>query len=185
MAAPTSATCETPATRDAKRWHHGRQLPEAVPISALDSSRRATSPSRRLPVASLTQRAPRVGLCSHFRRGHLVPIPNIRKLQDRGVNLVNFYCNVPICAPSRASVWSGRQPHNGRHKHNNITVRGYWNNYEGVGACSDPESGGAGPRAPVRSTFRDRLQAARRRVRGRALAGHRAPLVRAETRGGP
>ena len=71
-----------------------------------------------------------------------MPIPNIRKLQDRGVNFVNFYCNVPICAPSRASVWSGRQPHNGLHKHNNITVRGYWNNYEGVGACSDPESGG-------------------------------------------
>ncbi len=77
--------------------------------------------------------------------GHLIPIPNIRKLQDRGVNFVNFYCNVPICAPSRASVWSGRQPHNGLHKHNNITVRGYWNNYEGVGACSeDPESPGSG-----------------------------------------
>ena len=75
-----------------------------------------------------------------------MPIPNIRKLQNRGVNFVNFYCNVPICAPSRASVWSGRQPHNGLHKHNNITVRGYWNNYEGVGACSDPESGGAGRR---------------------------------------
>ena len=75
-----------------------------------------------------------------------MPIPNIRKLQDRGVNFVNFYCNVPICAPSRASVWSGRQPHNGLHKHNNITVRGYWNNYEGVGACSDPESVGAGRR---------------------------------------
>ena len=72
--------------------------------------------------------------------GHLVPIPNIRKLQERGVNFVNFYCNVPICAPSRASVWSGRQPHNILHKHNNITVRGAWNNYEGVGACTpDPE----------------------------------------------
>ena len=32
--------------------------------------------------------------------GHLVPIPNIRKLQERGVNFVNFYCNVPICAVS-------------------------------------------------------------------------------------
>jgi arylsulfatase A-like enzyme len=77
--------------------------------------------------------------------GHLVPIPHIRSLQDRGVNFVNFYCNVPICAPSRASVWSGRQPHNGLHKHNNITVRGYWNNYEGVGACTpDPESHNSG-----------------------------------------
>ena len=62
---------------------------------------------------------------------HLVPIPHLRSLQDRGVNFLNFYCNVPICAPSRASVWSGRQPHNGLHTHNNITVRGYWNNYEG------------------------------------------------------
>ena len=40
-----------------------------------------------------------------------MPIPNIRKLQDRGVNFVNFYCNVPICAPSRASVWSGVRAH--------------------------------------------------------------------------
>ena len=37
-------------------------------------------------------------------------------------------------------MWSGRQPHNILHKHNNITVRGAWNNYEGVGACTpDPE----------------------------------------------
>jgi arylsulfatase A-like enzyme len=37
-----------------------------------------------------------------------VPIPNIRKLQDRGVNFVNFYCNVPICAPSRTTLMLGQ-----------------------------------------------------------------------------
>ena len=35
-----------------------------------------------------------------------VPIPHIRSVQKRGVNFVNFYANVPICCPSRASVWS-------------------------------------------------------------------------------
>jgi hypothetical protein len=40
---------------------------------------------------------------------------------------------------------SGRQAHNILHKHNNITVRGAWNNYEGVGACTpDLESPNSG-----------------------------------------
>eukprot|EP00051_Salpingoeca_urceolata_P010974 m.134902 g.134902 ORF g.134902 m.134902 type:complete len:579 (+) comp16929_c0_seq8:21-1757(+) len=63
----------------------------------------------------------------------IVPIPNIRSVQKRGVNFVNHYVNVPICAPSRASLWSGRQPHNIPHVHNDIHVNGAWNNYEGVG----------------------------------------------------
>jgi len=40
--------------------------------------------------------------------------------------------NVPICCPSRASMWSGRQPHTVPHMHNDLAVRGAWNNYEGV-----------------------------------------------------
>ena len=39
-----------------------------------------------------------------------VPIPHIRSVQKRGVNFVNFYANVPICCPSRASVWSKLTP---------------------------------------------------------------------------
>jgi len=63
----------------------------------------------------------------------IVPIPNIRKLQERGVFFQNHYVNVPICCPSRASMWAGRQPHNIPHIHNDIQVDGAWNNYEGVG----------------------------------------------------
>lgn len=55
------------------------------------------------------------------------------KRQARGVNFENHYVNVPICCPSRSSMWSGRQPHNVHHMHNGLWVRGAWNNYEGVG----------------------------------------------------
>ena len=43
------------------------------------------------------------------------------------------YSNVPVCCPSRASLWSGRHAHHIGHEHNGIAVRGAWNNYEGVG----------------------------------------------------
>ena len=62
-----------------------------------------------------------------------VPIPNIRSVQARGVNFANTYANVPICCPSRASVWTGRQPHNLPHVTNGIDVVGAISNYEGVG----------------------------------------------------
>lgn len=62
-----------------------------------------------------------------------VPIPNIRSVQKRGVNFVNFYANVPICCPSRASVITGRQPHNIPHEHNGYPVIGALSNYEGLG----------------------------------------------------
>eukprot|EP00730_Choanoeca_flexa_P007832 TRINITY_DN12397_c4_g1_i1.p1 TRINITY_DN12397_c4_g1~~TRINITY_DN12397_c4_g1_i1.p1 ORF type:complete len:567 (+),score=133.77 TRINITY_DN12397_c4_g1_i1:2620-4320(+) len=62
-----------------------------------------------------------------------VPIPNIRSVQKRGVTFKKHYVNSPICAPSRSSMWCGRQLHNIPHQHNNISVAGAWNNYEGVG----------------------------------------------------
>eukprot|EP00045_Choanoeca_perplexa_P018203 m.282010 g.282010 ORF g.282010 m.282010 type:complete len:561 (+) comp17744_c0_seq17:3-1685(+) len=68
-----------------------------------------------------------------YNQGSPVPIPNIRKVQARGVTFKKHYVNSPICAPSRSSMWSGRQPHNIPHMHNNISVGGSWNNYEGVG----------------------------------------------------
>ncbi len=61
----------------------------------------------------------------------LVPIPRIRGLMRTGANFVNAYANVPICCPSRASVWAGREGHNMPHTTNGIRVQGAWNNYEG------------------------------------------------------
>jgi hypothetical protein len=55
--------------------------------------------------------------------------------------------SIALCAVSHYlfACRSGRQAHNILHKHNNITVRGAWNNYEGVGACTpDPESPNSG-----------------------------------------
>lgn len=37
--------------------------------------------------------------------------PNLERLAQRGVRFMNAASNVPICGPSRASVWSGLYPH--------------------------------------------------------------------------
>ena len=38
--------------------------------------------------------------------------PNIDRLMERGVRFTNAHSNAPICAPSRASLFSGIYPHN-------------------------------------------------------------------------
>jgi len=36
--------------------------------------------------------------------------PNLDRLMARGVKFTNHQCNVPLCGPSRASLWSGLSP---------------------------------------------------------------------------
>lgn len=44
--------------------------------------------------------------------GHpVVKTPNIDKLASNGVRFESAYCNSPICVPSRASMATGRYPH--------------------------------------------------------------------------
>ena len=41
-----------------------------------------------------------------------VSTPNMERLAQRGVTFQKAYCPYPECAPSRASVFLGQQPHN-------------------------------------------------------------------------
>merc|ERR1719502_2063677 len=64
----------------------------------------------------------------------VVDLPNLRSLQDQGVEFQSHYANAPVCCPSRATFWSGRHAHNIPHdqKSSGMFVEGAWNNYEGL-----------------------------------------------------
>jgi arylsulfatase A-like enzyme len=51
--------------------------------------------------------------------------PNITRLRDSGVSFTQAHCNSPICAPSRASLFTGIYPH-----HSGCYGFTKWNTYE-------------------------------------------------------
>lgn len=63
-------------------------------------------------------------------------LTNIRKLtaEPATVQFDMHYVAAPVCCASRASIWSGRYPHQIRHAQQgtNIIVNGAWNNFEGL-----------------------------------------------------
>jgi arylsulfatase K len=85
-----------------------------------------------------------------YRRGYqddILQLPNIRYLEDLGgISFYKHYTNIPVCCPSRATLWSGKHAHKIKHyqKHhharttnhkmddNSLVVNGVWNNYEGL-----------------------------------------------------
>lgn len=44
---------------------------------------------------------------AHMRFPDAVPLPAMRRLEARGVSFDRQYCTVPVCTPSRATMWSG------------------------------------------------------------------------------
>jgi choline-sulfatase len=51
--------------------------------------------------------------------GHpTIQTPNLDKIAARGVRFSNAYCASPLCSPSRASLATGRYPHQ----------TGFWDN---------------------------------------------------------
>eukprot|EP01084_Bolivina_argentea_P075266 136452_1 len=61
---------------------------------------------------------------------NVVEMPNLRALASEGINFVNNYCNSPLCAPSRSSMWTGRFI-------NNILA---WSNVKSITATVDDPS---------------------------------------------
>jgi arylsulfatase A-like enzyme len=55
--------------------------------------------------------------------GRKVDTPNLNKLAEEGVLFTNFFCSAPQCSPSRASLLTGRYPHN--HGLIGLTHRGF------------------------------------------------------------
>eukprot|EP01147_Barroeca_monosierra_P003495 gene3495-6122_t len=57
-------------------------------------------------------------------------LPNLRRLMREGTSFMQHYVQAPVCCPSRASTWSGRQvnPDTG------LFVKGAYNNHEGLPA---------------------------------------------------
>ena len=64
----------------------------------------------------------------------VLALPNIRKLQQGGLEFRKHYANAPVCCPSRATFWSGRHASNIPHdqKSSRLPVGGAWNNFEGL-----------------------------------------------------
>ncbi len=61
---------------------------------------------------------------------NVVEMPNLRGLATEGINFVSTYTNSPLCAPSRASMWTGRYV-------NNILA---WSNVKSITAQVDDPS---------------------------------------------
>jgi arylsulfatase A-like enzyme len=63
-------------------------------------------------------------------------LTNIRKLtaEPNTVQFDTHYVLAPVCCASRASIWSGRYPHQIPHEQagTNMPVAGAWNNFEGL-----------------------------------------------------
>jgi arylsulfatase A-like enzyme len=47
-----------------------------------------------------------------YKQNRLAIMPNLKRLREAGVHLVNHVASQPVCGPSRSSLLAGRLPHN-------------------------------------------------------------------------
>lgn len=108
-------------------------MAEASPITSFQNLSPRTTPSRHNIVFLIDESTDGRSYRPDFRPMHLT---NIRKLtaEPQVVQFDTHYVTAPVCCVSRASIWSGRYPHQIKHlqKGTNIPVDGAWNNFEGL-----------------------------------------------------
>ncbi len=98
--------------------------------------------------------------------GGLTNTPNLDRLAERGVTFTNAYCNYPVCAPSKASMFTGRYAHEIGIWDNSACYDGTlpdWGGYLNdsgvciarVGALDFAKEGNYGFRTHINPTFHD------------------------------
>ena len=61
-----------------------------------------------------------------------MPIPNLQRVMREGMTFNFTFVPSPVCCPSRAALWSGKNIHDIPHTQpTGLFVRGAWNNFEG------------------------------------------------------
>ena len=87
----------------------------------------AKTPKDTAPVGTMASRPNIVFVLADDLSTNLVPyMPHVRSMMRRGATFTNYYVTDSLCCPSRASIFTGRYPHNTGVFKNSGRDGGYW-----------------------------------------------------------
>ena len=110
--------------RHCLNWRSGwSALMGILAWSAAAAGWTGAEPPRRPNILVITTDQQRVDAASVVGNRWL-KTPNLDRLASCGVYFTKSYCSYPLCSPSRASLHTGRFPHEIGVDHNNMAIRG-------------------------------------------------------------